>query len=385
MDPSRESTNKRSHPSSKGFPSKRPKQIRDHVRNRAEILHEVSGIAGSKGETYQAAVTKTSSLLFAPSISSPSRNESSPSSFPPYDGTHQTLPPLPPLPEQITSVVFTHQHAVVGPLGKRVKLSYDRLEFLGDAYLEVMATRLIYPRFPHLPVGRLSQHRESLVKNETLARYAIAYGFDKRLKIPDTMKTQDVKKWTKIMGDVMEAYVAAVILSNPSDGFQIAENWLHSLWEDKFAALDPAETQLMDTEAKLKLCQKIVSKGIRLDYREDAPAKPKNKEGKTWFHIGVFLTGWGFTDAKLGSGTGLSKQEAGQKAAADAIGKVLTSQIEEIKKEHDRKMRKERDLEAAREGAIAGLVKDDGDLSSGEVSEDGSYTDSDSTSGDKKP
>ena len=385
-DPGARKAHKRPHPLTEDPPSKKPKHGGDHVRNRAEIPHEVFGLAGSRAATYQNAATTTSSVLFAPSLPGPRHSESSPSTFPSYNGSPDSLPLLPEIPDQIASVVFTHQHAIEGSLGQRIHLSYDRLEFLGDAYLEVIATRLIYPRFPQLPVGRLSQQREMLVKNETLATYAVAYGFDKRLKLPsDAQKPKDVKKWTKMMGDVMEAYVAAVILSNPDDGFQIAENWLHSLWEDKLAALQPAETQLMDTEAKVKLCQKVVSKGIKLDYREDAPSKPMNKEGKIWFHVGVFITGWGFTDVKLGSGMGLSKQEAGQKAAADAIGKVLTEQIERIKKDHDRRVREAREAEIAREANSALGMKRGGESSSGESSEDDSSPGDDTYSEDEKP
>ena len=147
------------------------------------------------------------------------------------------------------------------------------------------------------------------------------------------------------MGDVMEAYVAAVIIADPENGFHTAESWLRSLWESKLAAQQPVETEVMDPDAKVALSQKVMGRGIKLEYREEAPPTLVNKEGKRWFHIGAFLTGWGFENVRLGSGTGLSKQEAGHKAASNALGGVLTTTIAGLKREHDRKVREERERE----------------------------------------
>ena len=90
--------------------------------------------------------------------------------------TTDSLPELPPIPSDIAKVVFTHPEALHGPNLGKIDASYDRLEFLGDAYIELMASRLVLKRFPHMPAGRLSQQREMLVKNDTLAEYAEHYG-----------------------------------------------------------------------------------------------------------------------------------------------------------------------------------------------------------------
>ena len=92
-------------------------------------------------------------------------------------------------------------------------MSYERLEFLGDAYIELIASRLIFERFVQLTAGQMSQLRELLVKNETLGEYSKAYGFDKRLEAGAIEKMMEDsrssggkgnKAFNKVMGDVFE-------------------------------------------------------------------------------------------------------------------------------------------------------------------------------------
>ena len=258
--------------------------------------------------------------------------------FPPYSGRPTTLPPLPAIPDKdLESVAFTHPGSLSCDTASKVNISYDRLEFLGDAYIELMATRVIFPRFPRLTAGKLSQQRELLVKNETLAEYALAYGFDEKAKLPRTYNTpgKDKKLWQKTLGDIFEAYVAAVIISDPEQGFQHAEAWLAALWESKLGSQKREDTETADPKAKVHLATKILGKGIKVNYRDEAPPVEIREEGKAIFQVGVYLTGWGWKDQHLGSGKGLSKQEAGQKAAADALLNPLTAQVASIKRDFD--------------------------------------------------
>ncbi len=272
----------------------------------------------------------------------------------PYNGHPSTLPPLPLiLDKALESVAFTHPGSLSCDTASKVNISYDRLEFLGDAYIELIATRVIFPRFPSLTAGRLSQQREMLVKNETLAAYALAYGFDEKAKLPNTYNTpgKDSRKlWLKTMGDVFEAFVAAIIISDPEQGFQVAEAWLAALWESKLSSQKPEETETVEPTAKMHLAAKIMGKGIKINYRDEAPPKEIRREGKLIFQIGVFLTGWGWEDQHLGSGTGLNKQDAGQRAATDALRNPLTAQAARVKREFDAQVVLERSMKDEREG-----------------------------------
>ena len=255
-----------------------------------------------------------------------------------YNQYHNTLPNLPVIHDQsLADVPFTHQGVLGGRTKSGVNLSYERLEFVGDAYIELIATRLIFPRFPDLPAGRLSQKRELLVKNETLAEFSLAYGFDKRANLPKSysLGQEKDKLWTKTMGDVFEAYVAAVILSDNVDGFAVAEAWLTELWEPKLSRSDYIEA--WDSNAKVQLASRIMGKGVKIHYRDEAQPNVIRNEGKIVFQVGSYLTGWGWENTHLGSGTGLNKNEAGSKAATQALSNPLTAQIEAVKREFDAK------------------------------------------------
>jgi ribonuclease III len=229
-----------------------------------------------------------------------------------------SLPALPSITPEFEKAVFTHQGMANvythTDATQTQEMTYDRLEFLGDAYIEVMATRLIWESYRCLPAGRMSQIRELLVKNETLHEFAIQYGFDRQIKAQDFQRS-DAKRWLKIVADVFEAYVAAVILSDAANGFKAAEEWLVTLWQPKLKDVKAAAPNL---KAKEELARKVMAKGIKLQYRDEAPMQ-QLKGGMQTYFIGVYLTGWGWEDRHLGSGTGLSKVAAGNEAAARAL------------------------------------------------------------------
>lgn len=262
-----------------------------------------------------------------------------------YNGHPDTLPKLPEiLDKSLADVPFTHQGILTGNMIEEVNVSYDRLEFLGDAYIELIATRVIFPRYPRYSAGKLSQTRESLVKNETLAEFSLAYGFDRRARLPRSLQLAKdnrglAKGWTKTMGDIFEAYVAAVILSDPVNGFSTAEGWLTELWSPM---LSSGEDETINNNAKVQLAAKILGKGVRIAYLDEADPDVCKESGTIVFHIGAYLTGWGWEKAHLGSGSGLNKSEAGIRAAMEALSKPLTANIAAVKREFDIKVQKER-------------------------------------------
>lgn len=219
------------------------------------------------------------------------------------------LPPI--LDDRLERAVFTHPAC-----GSNNDSTYDRLEVLGDAYIELIATRFIWGKFPGISSGRISQIRELLVKNETLSAFAGVYGFDRKISVPANYSDQP-KRWTKIKGDVFEAYVAAVILSHSTNGYHVAEEWLTQLWLPK---LDDLGQQKAEFRYKEVLAKKVMGKGTKLEYREEKRAIDHRGSGTQTFFIGVYLTGWGkWKDEHLGSGQGLSKAAAGDEAARDAL------------------------------------------------------------------
>jgi ribonuclease-3 len=228
--------------------------------------------------------------------------------------------------EILERAVFTHPG-----VSSNIGATYDRLEILGDAYIELIATKLIWERFQEIPSGRISQIRELLVKNETLAGYATSYGLDSRAIVPQDYPKQP-KRWTKTRGDIFEAYVAAIIISNPVDGYRVAEQWLTQLWHPRLTELGSQESTL---NAKEMLARKIMGKGIKLRYIDEQPPVKQGRGMQTFF-IGVYLTGWGWDNKHLGSGQGPNKTIAGNEAARQALqDEALVEEISHIKREHE--------------------------------------------------
>lgn len=294
------------------------------------------------------------SKMYVPSSLSPGEPELGEKPNHHFGQYYESFPELPPIKYlKIAEAPFTHQGTLSASNSSRESLSmnYERLEFLGDAYIELIASRLILPRFPDFSPGKLSQTRQLMACNETLADFSLRYGFDKRARLPPELKRRkgasEDRGWTKAMGDIFEAYVAAVIISDPENGFATAEKWLTELWEPLLSS--QVNPQVADAKAKQVLATKIMTRGTKVNYRDQGPPKNSNLKGKSVFTVGVYYTGLGYTDLLLGSGKGSNKAEAGYDAASKALRHPQLRAIMARKKDFDAKSRAEREQKLAAE------------------------------------
>ncbi|OIW27473.1 ribonuclease III [Coniochaeta ligniaria NRRL 30616] len=254
------------------------------------------------------------------------------------DDIPSSLPPLPAvLDSDIEVASFTHP----GMAQRQTDMNYERLEWIGDAYLYVISCGLIYATFPTLSPGKCSQIRETLVKNITLCDFSLRYGFDKRANFPAEFGLDgrpggtkvSNKERTKVLGDIFEAYVAAVVVSDPTNGFARATAWLKALWAGTIAKqireASSLEKKAGELPPKTQLANLILAKGIKLRY-EDAPGPSKKVSKDTrapLYTINVYLDGWGETGKLLGWGTAPGKTEAGNKAAQCAMDNKKMIQV----------------------------------------------------------
>lgn len=222
--------------------------------------------------------------------------------------------------------------------------NYERLEWIGDAYLYLISSSLIYQTFKTLRPGRCAQIREVLVRNSTLAGYSTRYDLDKRLRWPAEFGKKGreggtaakEKERNKVLGDVFEAYVGAIILSDPDQGVGRAAAWLKALWAGTIAnnireekkkessSLSGASIGALDKTAteippKTVLAKLVLVPGVRLRYEDTENEKKSYGDKLQRFSIALYLEGWGETKKLLGKGTALSKKDAGQMAAQRAL------------------------------------------------------------------
>jgi ribonuclease-3 len=273
------------------------------------------------------------------------------------------LPPLPPIAEpHLHEAVFTHRSAIYDPsipgsaLGADLSLDYERLELLGDAYIELIASRALYNRFPHVDVPELCVWRERLVENVTLGKFSEAYGLPDRLK-HRAVWDKNSKQYHKVVADMLEAYVAGIVLADPENGFETAETWLTELWAPQL--LNFKEKVIENPQARNELNRLVVGRDVKLLTKEERPMTYDSNSVQC-YHIGIYLTGWGYTDEWLGSGDGQSKVQAGVAAAADALKRdsaVLKDAIRQKEELRAARLR-EQEEKAKAEGGAAPVVED---------------------------
>ncbi|KAK4190246.1 ribonuclease 3 [Podospora australis] len=270
----------------------------------------------------------------------------------------------PPIPKILDPALETAALTHSGLRKRPSDQSYERLEWIGDIYCELISSELIYETWPTLSEGKMSQYRELLVRNSTLSGFSLHYGLDKKANFPPEFEMvpsdskpvglpPSEKSRAKALGDIFEAYVGALIRSDPVNGYKTAVEWLKALWGPILAHYVREEESGgrkvdQDISPKTQLEQQIGASGIRIEYR-DIPSNKMDKETNAkLFTVGCYLHGWGEEGLELGRGSALGKKEAGQQAALIALGKKKL-----IKKFNDKKKAfvaaKQAQYEAARQ------------------------------------
>ena len=117
------------------------------------------------------------------------------------------------------------------------------------------------------------------------------------------------------------------MLSDPENGFEAAEAWLTELWAPQLLGF--REKIIENPQARDELNKLVLGKGVKLLTKEERPMTYDSNSVQC-YHIGIYLTGWGYKDEWLGSGDGQNKVQAGVAAAADALkrnGPVLQDAV----------------------------------------------------------
>ncbi|MBR5468467.1 MAG: ribonuclease III [Firmicutes bacterium] len=185
----------------------------------------------------------------------------------------------------------------------------ERLEFLGDAALDLIVSRHIYKKFPELPEGELSKLRASVVCEGSLAKKAREISLGNFLLLGKGEEITGGRNRDSVLADAFEAVIGAIYLDG---GMECAEKYVESLMADVVENLK-SDYRYMDCKTRL---QEIIQK-ISKDPISYAIV---NEEGPD--HNKVFEAQVCHEGRVLGVGKGRSKKEAEQSAASDAISKM---------------------------------------------------------------
>ena len=181
----------------------------------------------------------------------------------------------------------------------------ERLEFLGDSVLGVTVADFLYRHFPDMPEGRMTRLRAELVCELSLHRVALELHLGDYLRLGKGEEHNGGRKRASILSDAVEAVIAAMYLDA---GMETAAGFIHRCLLDDVRAI---ETPTF-TDYKTSL-QELVQRhsGQVLSYElvgEEGPDHAKT------FRVQVCLNG-----DPIGRGTGRTKKEAEQAAAANAL------------------------------------------------------------------
>jgi ribonuclease-3 len=199
---------------------------------------------------------------------------------------------------------FTHR-SYLNEHKKTVKLHNERLEFLGDAVLELVVTEFLYANYKE-PEGILTNWRSSLVRTESISAAAAKFDFEPLLRLSRGEKHGTDRARTQILANSYEAVVGALYLDQ---GYEAAR---HFITESILSTFDDilSSGSWMDAKSRLQeLAQsKEVSTPVYKVISEEGPDHDKT------FTVGAYVNG------KLrGQGVGPSKQAAQQQAAEAAL------------------------------------------------------------------
>ena len=182
----------------------------------------------------------------------------------------------------------------------------ERLEFLGDAVLELVVTEYLFKNYPKKQEGMLTNWRAALVNAKILARIAKRIGFNDFLLLSHGEKKETGKARQYILANTFEAFIGSLYLDQ---GYKVCQDFLK-----KYLIIELPE---------------IIEKGLFKDnksrFQEESQERvsitPSYKVMKEWGpdHAKNFIVGVLLKDELIAQGEGSSKQEAEEKAAEKAL------------------------------------------------------------------
>ena len=209
---------------------------------------------------------------------------------------------------ELLAEAFTHRSYLNENRGI-VKAHNERLEFLGDAVLELAVTHFLFIKFPDKPEGDLTAYRAALVNTYSLAEVAQVLGVNEYLLLSKGEAKDTGRARQIILANALEAIIGALYLDQ---GYKYAEQFIA---EHIYPRIDEVLEKRAWQDAKSRFQEEAQEKqGITPNYQLISEEGPD--------HDKVFTVGVYVGRVEIARGTGKSKQEAEQSAAQAGIEKM---------------------------------------------------------------
>jgi ribonuclease-3 len=207
--------------------------------------------------------------------------------------------------KKLLEQAFIHR-SYLNESSKRDIYHNERLEFLGDAVLELVVTEFLYKKYNDHSEGDLTAYRSALVNAVTLGEVANDLQFNDMIRLSKGEAKDLHRARSSILADAYEAVVGAIYLDQ---GYEKARDFIH-------------KTVTIKTDS-------IIKKGLHRDAKSFVQEKSQEIYGITPSytvlrqdgpdHDKVFVVAINFGEEKVAEGEGKSKQEAETKAARSAL------------------------------------------------------------------
>jgi ribonuclease III len=200
--------------------------------------------------------------------------------------------------------------------GTTANESNERLEFLGDAVLELASTVFLYQQRPDDAEGMLTTYRSALVRTETLAKLAKELGLDQRMYLSRGEEAGGGRDNPGLLADLLEAVIGALYLDQ---GFSIVQSFLEKVLFPKFADILASKAY---RDQKSLLQEMVQARSLPTPiYRV---VKEEGPDHNKLFTVEVLIGKevWGL-------GQGQSKQRAQQASANMALKKFMKNDGDE--------------------------------------------------------
>ena len=202
---------------------------------------------------------------------------------------------------QYLKLALTHRS-----MGHQPQNNNERLEFLGDAVLQLTISAYLYQKYPKLPEGELAKMRSLLVRESTLADVARDLQLNRFLLVGKGEKRSQAHQRDSLLCDVLEAVYGAIFLDG---GF----NEARSVILRHLPSWDVERIPIIDAKSTLQEHFQQIAKKPPVYHlvQEQGPDHDKS-----------FVVEVRFDEEYLGVGKGHTKKEAEQEAARNALSKL---------------------------------------------------------------
>lgn len=203
------------------------------------------------------------------------------------------------LAEAFTQASYVNEHP------KEKLKYYERIEFLGDAVLQLFVSEYIYRRYPELPQGKLTRLRAAMVCEDSFSKFALECHFDQYIRLGHGEELAGARKRPGLLCDIFESFIGALYLDQ---GKPAVEKFIHRVifprldqgWFDHAVDAKTSLQEFLQRNGDVDIAYHLLHEG--------------GSENEPVFTVEVAANG-----NVIGQGTGSSKKHAEMAAAQDAL------------------------------------------------------------------